>query len=57
MSNKNSDIKSVSIRIPLELLQKLRYIADYEERSVNNQVIYWIREYMRDFEEKHGVIE
>lgn len=32
-------IKSVSIRIEEEMLDKLAYIADYEGRSVNSQVL------------------
>ena len=32
-------IKSVSIRIEEEMLNKLSYIADYEGRSVNSQVL------------------
>ena len=31
-------IKSVSIRIEEEMLEKLRYGADYEGRSVNSRV-------------------
>ena len=54
---KNSNIKSVSIRIPNELLQKLHYVADYEGRSANSQVLYLIRECVKKFEDEHGTIE
>ena len=37
-------IKSVSIRIEEEMLNKIAHIADYEGRSVNSQVLVLIRE-------------
>ncbi len=49
--------KSVSIRIEEEMLQKLTYIADYEGRSINSQVLVLIRQSIHGFEEKHGKIE
>lgn len=57
MKKDNSDIKSVSIRIPNSILQELHYVADYEGRSVNSQVLYLIRQCISDFKEKHGDIE
>ncbi len=50
-------IKSVSIRIEEEMLQKLSYVADYEGRSVNSHVLVLIRESIKAFEEEHGNIE
>ena len=50
-------IKSVSIRIEEEMLNKIAYIADYEGRSVNSQVLVLIRENIKAFEEANGVIE
>lgn len=50
-------IKSVSIRIEEEMLNKLGYVADYEGRSVNSHVLVLIRENIKNFEEKNGVIE
>lgn len=57
MSKTNSDIKSVSIRIPSKLLKELHYVADYEGRSANSQILYLIRRCVRDFKEEHGEIE
>ena len=37
-------IKSVSIRIEEEMLEKIGYIADYEGRSVDSHVLVLIRE-------------
>lgn len=49
-------IKSVSIRIEEEMLDKLAYIADYEGRSVNSQVLVLIRNSIAAFEREHGEI-
>ncbi len=49
-------IKSVSIRIEEEMLDKIAYIADYEGRSVNSQVLVLIRENIKSFENDNGVI-
>ena len=50
-------IKSVSIRIEEEMLNKIGYVADYEGRSVNNHVLVLIRENIKKFEEEHGSID
>lgn len=50
-------IKSVSIRIEKEMLDKIAYIADYEGRSVNSQVLVLIRENIRAFEATNGIID
>ena len=49
-------IKSVSIRIEEELLNIIAYIADYEGRSVNSQVLVLIRENIKIFEDTNGII-
>ncbi|MBE6749624.1 MAG: Arc family DNA-binding protein [Ruminococcaceae bacterium] len=50
-------IKSVSIRIEEEMLNKIAYIADYEGRSVNSQVLVLIRENIKTFENENGTID
>ncbi len=50
-------IKSVSIRIEEEMLNKISYIADYEGRSVNSQVLVLIRENIKAFEDANGAID
>lgn len=49
-------MKSLSIRIDSEVLDKLHYVADYEARSANGQIIILIRECIKKFEEEHGEI-
>lgn len=50
-------IKSLSIRIDSETLDKLHYVADYEARSANGQILVLIRDCIEAFEEKHGKIK
>ena len=50
-------IKSVSIRIEEEMLNKIGYVADYEGRSINSHVLVLIRENIKKFEEEHGSID
>lgn len=50
-------VKSVSIRIEEEMLEKLGYVTDYEGRSVNSHVLVLIRRNIKQFEEKFGPIE
>ena len=50
-------IKSVSIRIEEEMLNKIAYIADYEGRSVNSHVLVLIRENIKAFEQANGTID
>lgn len=54
---KNKDVKSVSIRIPSKLLKQVHYVADYEGRSANSQVLYLIRKCVHEFKDEHGEIE
>ena len=50
-------IKSVSIRIEEEMLEKLGFVADYERRSVNSHILVLIRENIKAFEQEHGEID
>ena len=50
-------IKSVSIRIEEEMLEKLGYVADYEGRSVNSHILVLIRESIKKFEDANGEIK
>jgi hypothetical protein len=50
-------IKSYSIRIDEEILNKLHVVADYEGRSANGQILVLIRDCIERYEERHGVIE
>lgn len=47
-------IKSLSIRIDQEMLDKLHVIANYEGRSANSQILYLIRKCIEEYETNHG---
>ncbi len=49
--------KSFSIRIEDELLQKLHYVSDYDGRSANSEILFFIRKGISDYEKEHGKIE
>ena len=55
MRNKNN--KHLGIEVEPELHGKLKYIAKYEGRSANGQILYLIRQCIKEFESKNGAIE
>ena len=50
-------MKSLSIRIDEEMLNKLHVVADYEGRSANGQINVLIRDCIAAYEKEHGKIE
>ena len=50
-------MKSLSIRIDENMLDKLHVIADYEGRSANSQILILIRDCIEKYEKEHGEIE
>ena len=50
-------VKCFSIRIEEEMLNKIRFLAEYEGRSVNKQILVLIRENIKQFEMQNGKIE
>ena len=50
-------IKNLSVRIDENMLNKLHYVAEYEGRSANSEVLILIRNEIERFEEKYGKIE
>ncbi len=55
MRNKNN--KHLGIEVDPELHFKLHYISKYEGRSANSQVLYLVRQAIKEFEKKEGEIE
>ncbi len=55
MRNKNN--KHLGLEISPDLHYKLHYIAKYEGRSANGQVLYLIRQCIKQFEEAEGEIK
>ena len=54
MRNKNN--KHLGIEVDPELHYKIRYIAKYEGRSINGQVLFLLRQYIKEFEQREGEI-
>ena len=49
--------KHIGFRVDEETLEKLRYVASYEGRTINGHLMYLAREDIRRFEKEHGKIE
>lgn len=49
-------MKSVSIRFDHDTLEKIRYIAAQELRSVNSQILILLRHCVEEYEATHGPI-
>ena len=52
----NMAVKSFSIRIDEQMLNKLHIVADYEGRSANSQILILIRDCVEKYEKEHGRI-
>lgn len=50
------DKKHLGLVIEAELLEKIRYIAASEARSINGQLLHLMRQCVADFEAKNGPI-
>lgn len=50
-------IKNIGLRVSPEIHKKLRYIAEYEGRTINGQALYLIQKCIREFERKYGPID
>ena len=51
-----SDTKHLGLRIDAQTHYKLRYVAQFDGRSCNGEVLYLLRRYIEDFERQHGPI-
>ncbi|MCM1114540.1 MAG: Arc family DNA-binding protein [Clostridium sp.] len=51
-----SKLPQYSLRVPKELLDKLKYIAEYNARSSNRELEMMIRKHIEQFEKEHGEI-
>lgn len=54
MAEKN---KHIGLRCTEETLYKLKYIAEYEGRSINGEILHLINCEIRKFEKENGIIE
>ncbi len=54
---RNKQNKHLGIEINKELHYKLHYVASYEGRSGNGQILYLLNQYIKNFEQEHGEIK
>ena len=54
---RNKSNKHLGIEIGPELHAKLKYIAKYEGRSINAQVLYLVRQCIKEYETFEGKID
>ena len=54
---RNKTNKHLGIEIDPELHRKLKYIAAYEGRSINGQILYLVRQCVKKFESEVETIE
>lgn len=54
---RNKKNKHIGIEIYPKLHYKLHYIAKYEGRSANGQILYLLRKCIKEFEQADGPIE
>lgn len=52
----SSNLPRYTLRISQDLLDKIRYIADFEGRSANKEIERLIKIHIEDFERLHGQI-
>lgn len=53
---KTEEVKHIGLRVSPEIHRKLKYIAEYEGRSINGQAYYLILSCIREFEKINGPI-
>jgi len=54
---RNKENKHLGIEIEPDLHSKLKFVSKYEGRSINGEVIYLIRQAVRNFEKENGEIK
>ena len=53
---RNKSNKHLGIEIDPKTHKKLKYIAEYEGRSLNGQILYLARKCIEKYEQEHGEI-
>lgn len=54
---RGTEVKNVTLRVPKELLEKFRYIAHYDCRSVSSMARLAMEETVSAFERENGEIK
>lgn len=53
---RNKANKHLGIEIDPSLHRKIKYIAEYEGRSINGQILYLVRQCIKNYEAENGEI-
>lgn len=51
-----SDLPRITLRIEQEYIDKLKIIAEANERSLNQEITYTLKQKVKEYEETHGRI-
>ena len=54
---RNKENKHLGLEIEPDLHAKLKYIAKYDDRSINGEIVYLIKQVVRKFENENGKID
>lgn len=49
--------KQFNFRIPIDVLEKIQFIAEIEERSTSQEITFILRAYIKEYEQEYGTIE
>lgn len=52
-----SDVAKFTVRTSPELLQKFRFVAEYNARSANRELEVLMKKHVSEFEKSHGKID
>ena len=52
----SAETAKFTLRTESDLLQKFRYVADYNARSANRELEFHIKNHIAEFEKEHGKI-
>ncbi len=53
---RNKENKHLGIEVDPTLHRKIKYISEYEGRSINGQILYLIRQCIKNYEAENGEI-
>ena len=54
---RNKENKHLGLEIEPDLHAKLKYNAKYDDRSINGEIVYLIKQAVRKFENENGKID
>ena len=49
-----SDLPRLTVRMEQELVNKINKIAQEENRSTNQEIVYAVKKYVEQYEKEHG---